>query len=544
MPDRIQAAKVLCQGGLNKNDNSFLLSAVSPGSGASLINYETNQSGGYRRINGYSKLSASFAEVTSAGDPAEGKVLGIWVFYNNTSEEYEYIAARKLTSGNTYKFYLYNASTGWSAFSTGMTHVYSTDIYRVRGLSFNFGIGNHMVFVDGVNKAVIYNGTNWYALDSTNTGGTGDPGGDQVVDDPIVVAVFKQSLFLARGAIISYSAPTDPFTWTAAAGGGQQIFEEEVVNIKPFRDRLFVWGSGKIGEIEGFVDSSGNNSGFLFNAVTGNLGCISRDSLIEVGGNLLFMAPDGIHPIAGTQRNDDIELSLLSENIQSIMDNIIDSYQMDEIVAINIQSKTQFRLFVSDASDAVSESYGILGCLRVNGTDGPIWEFFELMGIRANCVWSGIVAGQEVILHGDYNGLVYVQESTNSFDGGNIMAVYTTPYLDFGDTEIRKTFRKWNTFIKPEGSATLDMAVRYDWGSSYVLNPRDYTDIIIANAPKYGNDFEYDDGSVYGGARINRFTQNVEGSGYSIQISYVSDGVFSPYTIQGFVPEFTTKGRN
>ncbi len=186
MPDRIQAAKVLCQGGLNKNDNSFLLSAVSPGSGASLINYETNQSGGYRRINGYSKLSASFAEVTSAGDPAEGKVLGIWVFYNNTSEEYEYIAARKLTSGNTYKFYLYNASTGWSAFSTGMTHTYSTDIYRVRGLSFNFGIGNHMVFVDGVNKAVIYNGTNWYALDSTNTGGTGDPGGDQVVDDPIV----------------------------------------------------------------------------------------------------------------------------------------------------------------------------------------------------------------------------------------------------------------------------------------------------------------------------------------------------------------------
>jgi len=543
MPDKITATRVLCQGGLNRNENSFLLSAVSPGSGSSLLNYETNQAGGYRRISGYSKLHATFAEVTSITDPAEGKVLGIWVFYNNATSAYEYIAARKQTSGNTYKFYLYNASTGWSAFSPGFTQTYSTAIYRVRGLSFNFGIGNHMVFVDGVNKAVIYDGTSWYQLSSANAGGTGSPGGNQVINSPVVVSVFKQSIFLAKGAIISYSAPTDPFTWTVAAGGGQQIFEEEVVNIKPFRERLFVWGSGKIGEIEGYIDNAGD-AGFLFNPVTSSLGCISRDSIIEVGGNLLFMAPDGIHPIAGTLRNDDIELTLLSEAIQTVINNVVDTYNMDEIVALNIQSKTQFRLFISDASDEISDSYGIIGCLRLNGGDGPIWEFFELMGIRANCAWSGVVSGQEVILHGDYNGLVYVQESTNSFDGSNIVAVYTTPYLDFGDTEIRKTFRKWNTFIKPEGSATLDMAVRYDWGSQYVLNPRDYTDIVLSDAPKYGNDFQYNDGSVYGGDSVLRFTQNIEGSGYSIQISYVSDGVYSPYTIQGFVPEFSIKGRN
>jgi hypothetical protein len=155
MPDRIQATKILCEGGLNRNENSFLLSSVSPGSAYSLINYETNQSGGYRRINGFAEYNSTYPEVTaSAGDTAEGKVLGIWVFYSSASSDYEVIAARKLASGNTYKFYKLGVS-GWTAFATGFTHVYDTTIYRIRAEQFNFGDGNKIIFVDGVNKAVI-----------------------------------------------------------------------------------------------------------------------------------------------------------------------------------------------------------------------------------------------------------------------------------------------------------------------------------------------------------------------------------------------------
>jgi len=545
MPDRIQATKILCEGGLNRNENSFLLSSVSPGSAYSLINYETNQSGGYRRINGFAEYNSTYPEVTaSAGDTAEGKVLGIWVFYSSASSDYEVIAARKLASGNTYKFYKLGVS-GWTAFATGFTHVYNTTIYRVRAEQFNFGDGNKIIFVDGVNKAVIYDGTNWKRLASTSAGGSGDPGGNQVLDSPVVVTVFKNHVFMAKGSIICYSAPADPYTWTVAAGGGQMIFHNEVINIKPWRDQLFIFGSGAISQIKPYIDNNGDAT-FLIESVTDNLGCIARDSIIELAGNLLFLAPDGIRPVAGTDRVNDIELGLLSEAIQTIINDIIDDYDMQNIVAVDILSKTQFRYFITDDGDTtgVSDAYGLIGCYRQNGTNGPLWEFMEMVGIRASCVWSGIVNNQELILHGDYNGKVYRQETGNTFDGTNIVAIYTTPYLDLGDTEIRKKMRKLNLFIKPEGSITMSLAVRYDWGDSNILNPRDYIGISVSSSAKYDSGVKYDDGSVYGGASVNKFSQNIEGSGFSVQFSIVTDGTSPPYTIQGFVPEFSVKGRD
>ena len=39
--------------------------------------------------------------------------------------------------------------------------------------------------------------------------------------------------------------------------------------------------------------------------------------------------------------------------------------------------------------------------------------------------------------------------------GNNILSVYETPFLDFGDTEQRKIVRKLNTFIRAEGPVEL-----------------------------------------------------------------------------------------
>ena len=40
---------------------------------------------------------------------------------------------------------------------------------------------------------------------------------------------------------------------------------------------------------------------------------------------------------------------------------------------------------------------------------------------------SGFINGNEVILEGGYDGYVRKQESTSTFDGTNIIAVYRSP---------------------------------------------------------------------------------------------------------------------
>lgn len=542
MPNRTQSLKVICQSGLNTNDNNLFLSDNSPGAATRLVNYETALSGGYRRISGYRYYDETYTAVAPA--TAEGPVLGIWIFHNTTTDDTEIIAARKNQSGTTYSFFKLGIS-GWTAYATGITHNTTnggaTTVTRVRAELFNFGDVNMIGFVDGVNHLVIYDGTNWYECTSANTGGSGSPGGNQLIDKPSVITSFKNHLFVSGDedtpAVICYCAPSDALTWTAAAGGGQIIFSDEVQAMKPFRDENFVFSKRYIKKI--IPDTT---AGFLLQDVTSNLGIIARDSLLEIGGNLLFLSPDGIRPIAGTDRQNDVELSLLSSNIQYTIENFITNYDMDDLVGVVIKNKTQFRYFLSGSSDATVDAYGILGSSRLNNTSGQKWEFAELIGIHANCAFSGFIDGREYVLHGDYDGYVFRQEVGNTFNGVDVTAIYTTPYLDFGDTEIRKLLRTLNTFVRAEGSVSFNIAVRFDWGDEYVLNPPNFTNQTVTGSVVYGTEVSYDDGSVYGGVSRNLLRTNIQGSCFSAQFSYVTEGG-APFTIQGFVTEFSGKGR-
>ena len=138
-----------------------------------------------------------------------------------------------------------------------------------------------------------------------------------------------------------------------------------------------------------------------------------------------------------------------------------------------IRNKSQLRYFVGDDQDALPPT--ALELWNESADQRLGWEFGELIGIRASCCDSAYVGSSELVLHGDYNGKVYQQEKTDQFDGTDILAVYATPFFDFGDTEVKKVMRKTNTFIRAEGPLTMNMAVAYDWEDINTAVPSSYT---------------------------------------------------------------------
>ena len=406
MADRVQSYKVICSGGLNSNENHLDLAENYPGVATRLVNYEISDYGGYRRLEGFDEYDTNYGEVGVGS--AEGKVLGVFLFKDTTTQQDMILAARKDSGANTYKFYKYVFGAGWVAQSTGITHntVKNTlTVSKIRHTKFNFGSGNHIVFVDGVNHAVVFDGTNWKEIKVSNSGGTSSPGGVMALDAPTVVEVFENHLFLGsqrtKLSVVAYSAPQDPFTWTAAAGSGQAQIGFDLVNFKPFRDDLFLFGSNEIKKLTADV-----SSGFNLGQVTANVGCIARDSVLEIGGDLVFLAPDGLRPVAGTSRIGDVELETISKPIQLILSTLSKDFDLDTLNGLVIRSKSQLRYFVGDDDTAVIDSFGIIGGLRTS--DQRIgWEFGELIGIRASCCTSGYVGTNEVVLHGDYDGKIY-----------------------------------------------------------------------------------------------------------------------------------------
>ncbi len=544
MPDQIVSQRVIAQGGLNTLNNYLTLAMENPGAAVRLQNFESSLSGGYRRVNGFRPYDADFPEV-GAG-VAEGRILGVWFFYNTATKEDVLIAARKDIGATTYKLYYYTLGVGWTAFAPGFTlntqnMTATRTVHKVRAEIFNFGDKNQIIFVDNVNNAYVYDGTTWTQIDPTN------PIYVMAVPAPSIVTSFKNHIFISGDedypAIIAHSAPSDIADWSAASGGGQIVYGFDVVQIKPFRDELFAFGKTNIKRII----VSGTD--FVLQDVTNNLGCVARDSVLEVGGSLIFLSHDGVRPIAGSDRINDVELGLLSQDIQDILDDAANVYDFDFLNGVVIRNKSQFRYFLSNDAYVQEEGYGIIGCIRMNPQVGSSstnrWEYSTLYGIRASCCWSGIVGTSEVVLHGDYDGIVYQQERGNNFNGRNITAIYTTPYLDIvDDTEIRKTIRELNVFLKTEGSFNINIAVRFDWGRTDAHNPSNYSGQINGAANYDDPGLIYDDPSaVYGGRVTSVFETPIQGSGRSVQYRFSSNDTNAPYTIHGFVHEFSPYGR-
>lgn len=546
MPDRIESYKVICGGGLNSNENHLDLSDNSPGSATRLVNYEPSLFGGYRRINGYEEYDDLYAEVDDGNGVAEGKVLCVAYYKNEHLGNPYVIAARKDVGANTYSFWYHTAYIGWRKMVTGLT-LNTTDgvrtVDKLRLVQFDFGSGSQIIFVDGVNNASIFDGTNWYAIDSGNSGGSGSAGGDQAIDAPSVVDVFENHIFLSGDrtsqSTVAHSAPNDPLTWTVAAGGGQLVMGFKVVQIKPFRDNLFVFGNNSIKKVVPDL-----TAGFVQEQVTANVGCVAPDSVLEIGGDLLFLAPDGLRPVAGTSRIGDVELETVSKSIQSALVDIIQNTDLSTLNGVVVRSKSQVRYFFGGDGINVEDSEGIIGGLT--DTTGSIgWEFGTTLGIRASCCSSEYIGTEEFVLHGDYDGKVYRQEIGNSFSGRDIVGIYATPYYDLNETEVRKSIRKMNTFLRAEGPFEMNLAIAYDWGDYTTARPSTYTEESQGGPTVYGGrSITYAAPNVtYGGNSKPIMTYDIQGSGFSVRATYVTVGQFDPYTIQGIVFEYSVAGR-
>ena len=302
-----------------------------------------------------------------------------------------------------------------------------------------------------------------------------------------------------------------------------------ITAIAKFRDSLFVFGKDRIKRLTG-----NNTSDFVLSEVANNTGCIATDSVIEIGGDILFLAADGIRPIQGTARIGDVELQTVSKPIQQILREVPNNFDLSLLNAVVIRGKSQFRYFFPTTTVNSADAQGVIGGLRF--ADNRVgWEFGELLGIRSFVATSGLINNIERVLHGDVDGNVFEQESGNSFNGEDVIAVYATPFFYFDATERRKNFHKVSVFTRPEGSSTFNLAVYYDWDDPNKFNPTSYTLSTVGALLRYfttGGQF----GSTFtfGGSSSPVLEKQIQGSGRAIGYVIASISQEAPYSIQGW----------
>jgi len=539
-----QPFALACQGGLNKVASQFEL-LRSPGEATSLRNFEVSTNGGYRRINGYTQFGDgtrpnSANAIKGLQVYADGLVAvsGTNIYFSQDGDSWLQINKDSVAGGGDN----YSTFTGRSTLArtsqdqaSFTTYEGDTD-YGELIITDKSSATKPLYFkMTGTDSAL---SSRTYFTKEITVSGSVYPKYCVIHDRHLVVGGAET----APNTI--YYSGTDDIDDFSSTGSGSIKLDDQVVGLRSFRDDLIIFCKNSIYKLVNI----NNSSTIAVQPITQNIGCLDGDSIQEIGGQLLFLAPDGIRTVAGTTRIDDVELGSLSRKIQPIIGDLADNIADYKISSTVIRSKSQYRLFYGGSGIATSVSEGIIGTLRITAEGGARFEWSETKGIQGSggCTSGFDSTGTEKIYHGDYAGYVYNHDVGDKFNPAgtatNIDAEYETPSIDFGDLGVLKTLKYIKLSIKPEGTVQPSLRVVYDYDDSTIPQPAAYTLDGIPTPAIFGTGAF---NAVTFGAAPNPMTrQTVEGSGNTAFLRLFSDDTNGPYTVNGIYIDYVPSGRN
>jgi len=395
---------------------------------------------------------------------------------------------------------------------------------KVRSLLYNFDGTDKLMLVDGVGKPYTFDGTTFKQLSSlpADTAGANH------------ATVFKNHIFLAVDEKLVFSAPFDEEDFTAASGGGTILLDAEITGLEVFRDQLFVFTENSI-----FLVAGSTVADFQLQPVTRDVGCVARDTVREIGGDVMFLGPDGLRLLSATERINDFGLAVVSKPIQSELTELITV--STSFTAVLIRPKSQYRLlgYNTDYSDEAAR--GVIGT-QFSGQGGGQIAWSETRGINAFVSHSAYDGGVEFVFFANDDGYVYRMEQSNGFDGEDIIATFTTPYYPINDPEVRKTLYKAALYIDPDGSFNMDMTPLFDFNETDIIQPGTTEFNNTTQTVSFYGRSEYGTGQ-YGGRLKFKFDTNLTGSGFVVGFQFNSESQDPPFSLDSLVLQYATYGR-
>jgi hypothetical protein len=595
-----QGVSVICEGGLDLVGATHTLFRT-PGVATELQNFESSIHGGYRRINGFAKFGSnqpngSANNVEGIFRYAKGVVAcqGSNIYYSTDGSTWTQV------NKNTYQSKTGTvAVSAGSAIITGTTTTFTSefevgDDIRVNGEEYNIlsiasntsmtvdenfisSASGQNIFKNGATAGqlasgstvartnqsncqfALYEGESQYGelfiTDGVNeiaqlkieiSGNTytyyfKEVEARSAPSDPSFCTIFSERLVVAGQSdnpqVIAYSTRLIPEDFTGASAGTIDV-GDRIRAIKPFRNKLIIFCKDSIYQLSN-LDSTPVLSG-----VTKNIGCLDGNTVQEIGGDLIFLSPDGLRTIAGTARIDDIELSSISRKILPVFrDDVLPNLSTITFSSMVVREKSQYRLFYYDTTKSDSTQKGIIGTFKISSTGAAVYEWSQTVGIPARRVHAGTDENNsEVLYHASEDGYVYSHDTGNNFGGSNIEAIYKTPDLDYGDAGVRKTLYYLKTSIRAEGTnSNLKVLPRFDFEDNNVPQPNEIDLGALAQPAAFGT-------AIFGTAVFGQtlFPQQrtvLSGSGFTSNFKIRSTDTASPYTVSGFYVDFIPGGR-
>jgi len=149
--------------------------------------------------------------------------------------------------------------------------------------------------------------------------------------------------------VLHYSSLLDGDDYTVLGGGGvfdlKKVWDnDEIVAIAPFYGMLAVFGKNNIALYES-PDVVGS---MKLNEVIRGVGCVARDSVQNIGDDLVFLSATGIRSLARTSEKDKVPLMDISQNIKDTLIRNIGASDLTKVRSVYVENEGIYILSFTD----------------------------------------------------------------------------------------------------------------------------------------------------------------------------------------------------
>lgn len=387
-----------------------------------------------------------------------------------------------------------------------------------------------------------YNGTTWQNMTQQPSAAT-----NGLTNPDIILAAFGH-LFVASGAgnkaTVQWSTVTlntglggAATPWTGSGSGLINVEEywpngtDEITALAAHNNFLVIFGRRSILVYNVPTDVSGGNVGPDYMTLEDsieNIGCVARDSVVNIGTDLLFLDASGVRSLNRTLQYKSVDIGDMSQNVRD--DLVATIAQADlPIRACYSPEEAMYLLIIPRQSSSFTETFVFdtrrpleNGALRV--TKWPGRGLRCAVRTDSGQLQLGRPGGMYLYTGGDDTSALTSEDSTRG-----ITMVYLTRPQDF-DEPARVKFPKQVDLILI-GGASLNLTV--SWFFDFKESSNTYTVVRTADQGAQWGTGIWDSGEWgEAGGLISTESINMWGSGKNIQLGFTGTISEQPVSIQ------------
>ncbi len=255
---------------------------------------------------------------------------------------------------------------------------------------------------------------------------------------------------------VYYSVLLDPSDFTGSGSGVINIEkvvpgDDRIVSLAAHNDFLIIFCERNIV----IYNNAGNISNLALQDVIVGVGCIARDSVQNIGTDLLFLSATGVRSLARTIQEKSAPVRDISRNVRDTLLDYISGEDTDKIKSVYYAADAFYLLTLP--SSGFTYYFDLRQFLQDGSARATVWDNISPKSLCAT--------HDRRLLLGKTDGIA---EYTGYLDDTlTYIFSYYTPYLDFGSPSVIKMLKKIGIVTVGASATTFDIKWAFDYATNY-----------------------------------------------------------------------------